>query len=108
MKGKVQVEAFWREHVESWRAGGGSQRAYSAQHGLAPSSFSYWCRRWSKAVASSAPAQGQPLSLVPTRVLAEAPAPEPRLCLRSPAGWQLEFSALPSAAWLASLLGRAA
>ena len=106
MEGNAHPEVFWREHVEAWRAGGGSQRAYSAQHGLAPSSFSYWCRRLAK--AGPAGTASRPLSLVPARLVAEAVPTEPAVQVHSPSGWRLEFSALPSAAWLAALLGRPA
>lgn len=99
-------EAFWREHVEAWLTGGGSQRAYSTEHGLAASSFSYWCRRLAKAGSAQTPIQ--PLSLVPAKLVAEAAPSELRLQVHSPAGWRLEFSALPPAAWLATLLGRPA
>ena len=43
-----------------------------------------------------------------TRLVAEAVPTEPAVQVHSPSGWRLEFSALPSAAWLAALLGRPA
>ncbi|HNC91609.1 MAG TPA: hypothetical protein PL000_21975, partial [Anaerolineales bacterium] len=37
-------EAFWRKHIEAWKASGMSKRAYSRAHNLSESSFNAWIR----------------------------------------------------------------
>lgn len=39
-----QKEGFWRGHIDVWRAGGSSKRAYCMEHDLPYSSFGAWCR----------------------------------------------------------------
>jgi hypothetical protein len=36
----------WRAHVETWRSGGQSQKAYCQANALSYSSFLYWRRRF--------------------------------------------------------------
>lgn len=37
-------EAFWREHVERWRASGESIRGYCRAQGISESAFHFWKR----------------------------------------------------------------
>ncbi len=38
-------EAYWKRHVDRWRASGLSQSEYSRQEGLRSNQLSYWYRR---------------------------------------------------------------
>lgn len=40
-----EKSAYWRQHVESWKNSGLSQRDYCNQNALAFSSFGYWRNR---------------------------------------------------------------
>ena len=98
--------AHWRAHVEAWRSSGQTQVAYCSEQGLSVKSLAYWLRRLR-------PEEGlepsEPLTLVAVRPELDsrsACAPHPALSLHSTAGWRLEFSALPPAAWLAELLAQ--
>jgi hypothetical protein len=100
----AKLEAYWRGHVEAWRALGGSQRAYCDQHGLKCHSLSYWHVRLQGLEAE--PAAHLPLTLIPASILPDVTASLPCLALTSPAGWRLEFGELPPAGWLAQLWER--
>lgn len=97
-----ELIAYWRRHVDAWRAGGGTQGAYCDQHGLKRHALSYWQLRLAKrdATAQAAP----PLTLIPAAMRPAALA-APCLSLTSPSGWRLEWTALPPAGWLAELWG---
>lgn len=41
----AQGEAYWRVHVEAWRASGQSRREYCATHGLSRKTFGWWAWR---------------------------------------------------------------
>ena len=38
----AQGEAYWRVHVEAWRASGQSRADYCAAHGLSRKTFGWW------------------------------------------------------------------
>jgi hypothetical protein len=41
----AQGEAYWRVHVEAWRASGQSRGEYCAAHGLSRKTFGWWAWR---------------------------------------------------------------
>ena len=41
----AQGEAYWRGHVEAWRASGQSRAEYCAAHGLSRKTFGWWAWR---------------------------------------------------------------
>ena len=41
-----QKRASWKQHIESWRSSGQTQRAYCCQHELSPHQFTYWKKRF--------------------------------------------------------------
>ena len=41
----AQGEAYWRVHVEAWRASGQSRAEYCAAHGLSRKTFGWWAWR---------------------------------------------------------------
>ena len=41
----AQGEAYWRVHVEAWRASGQSRAEYCAAHGLSRQTFGWWAWR---------------------------------------------------------------
>ena len=41
----AQGEAYWRVHVEAWRASGQSRAEYCALHGLSRKTFGWWAWR---------------------------------------------------------------
>ena len=41
----AQGEAYWRVHVEAWRASGQSRGEYCAMHGLSRKTFGWWAWR---------------------------------------------------------------
>ncbi len=41
----AQGKAYWRVHVEAWRASGQSRADYCAAHGLSPKTFGWWVWR---------------------------------------------------------------
>jgi len=45
---KATRAALWQTHVDAWRSGGGTQRAYCAQHELNYSQFVYWRRKFER------------------------------------------------------------
>jgi hypothetical protein len=98
-----ELEASWRGHVEAWRASGGTQKAYCAQHGLKSHSLSYWHLR----LAGQEGVAGEKgsLTLVAATLLPDAVSSLPSLSLHSPQGWRLEFATLPPAGWLSALCG---
>ena len=96
-----EVAAYWRGHVEGWRASGDSQKAYCARNGLKAGSLSYWHRRLAKESGTAVTAV--PVTLVPATVAPVAPHSGPSLSLGMPGGWRLEFAALPTADWLRAL-----
>lgn len=102
MDKKAALEAYWRGHVEAWRASGLTQRDYCAQHGLKCHSLSYWQLRQ---MPRKGIPEGEALTLVPATILPEAQASMPYLSLCSPRGWRLEFASLPPTGWLAALWG---
>ena len=38
----AQGEAYWRVHVEAWRASGQSRADYCTAHGLSRKTFGWW------------------------------------------------------------------
>ena len=100
MDKKAVLAAYWRGHVETWRASGLSQSNYCQQHGLKTHSLSYWQLRQ---VAHQDKPASKALTLVPATIVAESQASIPHLSLSSPQGWRLEFAALPPADWLTAL-----
>ena len=98
-----ELEAHWRGHVDTWRASGGTQKAYCEQHGLRSHSLSYWHLRFSGESGSSGTRGGGTLTLVPAALVAGPVASTPSLSLHSPEGWRLDFAALPPAGWLNTL-----
>lgn len=58
--------AFWQSHIDTWRAAGGSQRAYCDEQGLSYCRFVYWRRKF-KRLSSSAPAAALPATSVERR-----------------------------------------
>ena len=40
-----QLEAVWRQHLDTWRTSGLSQNAYCREHTLKAHQFSYWKRK---------------------------------------------------------------
>src|SRR3954447_8706960 len=53
----AQGEAYWRVHVEAWRASGQSRADYCAAHGLSRKTFGWWAWRLDR--------QGRPASADP-------------------------------------------
>jgi transposase-like protein len=71
-------EAFWRRHVEAWRRGGGSIRAYCREAGVSEQSFHAWRRTLAqRAATTTSQAAAQPKSsvFVPVRLVAEPAIP---------------------------------
>jgi len=53
----AQGEAYWRVHVEAWRASGQSRAEYCAAHGLSRKTFGWWAWRLDR--------QGRPAPAAP-------------------------------------------
>lgn len=105
MRKEEEREAYWRGHVDDWRASGETQRAYCERLGLKAPLLSYWQLRLPARKATEAVSAAVPLTLVRAVVSPETAPPASRMSLHSPGGWRAEFSALPPAAWLAELWG---
>ena len=96
--GESQREKHWRQHVARWRASGLTQRQYSQRAGLNVHTLAHWSWRLGRQAGGAASQ-----SLVPIRVIAQAPAVAPMVELRA-GPWCLRVPAETDAKWLASLL----
>lgn len=96
----------WTKQIKDWETSGLTQRAYCARESLKHSTFDYWRRQIGLAPVVARPVskvrETKRLTLVPVRVSAKRPAEN--LVVRSPAGWQYEFSTAIDSAWLAKFL----
>ena len=73
----AQGEAYWRVHVEAWRASGQSRGEYCAAHGLSRKTFGWWAWRLDRqgaAAPADTAAHFLPVEIaeVPDRDAAEA------------------------------------
>lgn len=96
----------WTKQIKDWETSGLTQRAYCARESLKHSTFDYWRRQ-----IGLAPVRDQPISkaraakrltLVPVQLSSKRSAEN--LVVRSPAGWQYEFSISIDSTWLAQFL----
>jgi len=44
-----QTRTCWKQHIETWRSSGMTQRAYCLQHELKAHQFTYWKKRFARA-----------------------------------------------------------
>ena len=93
--------AQWHDHVEQWRTSGLTRSAYCQKQGIRIHALGYWIVRH-----RSPPTSGEPLTLVPTKVITDKAANErpTELVLYCPNGSQLHLPASTPAAWLGALL----
>ena len=80
---------FWQAHLDAWHHSDPTQKAYCANHGLGEKAFYRWHRKQKEAIAAAIAT----LTLVPTRLVAPAPATGNVVLLHSPGGWRIELSA---------------
>lgn len=48
MRAKNKGQEFWKEHLESWKFSGVSQRKYCEKNGINVNTFQYWCQKFKK------------------------------------------------------------
>jgi transposase len=63
----------WQQHIQTWQASGLTQAAYCRQHGLNPTTFSGWQRRYRAEPASAT-------GLLPIQVASLSPTPASQCC----------------------------
>ncbi len=49
----IETEEFWRKHYEAFKASGLLRTNYSRKHQLVYHRFSYWCRRFNRALENT-------------------------------------------------------
>ena len=93
--------AQWHDHVEQWRTSGLTRSAYCQKQGISIHALGYWIVRH-----RSQPSSGEPLTLVPAKVITDKAGNElpTELVLHCPNGSQLRLPATTPAAWLGTLL----
>jgi hypothetical protein len=56
----AEREAFWGEHVESWKSSGQTLAGYCRAHGLSEGGFYYWRKKLNGQAARCPQGQGAP------------------------------------------------
>ena len=88
----AEREAYWRSHLDGWRASGLSQSVYSQRHGLRANQLSYWHRRDQRLTAKAASKPPAPTAdhggFIPVQVV--TPPESEALSVRLPTGVGIE------------------
>lgn len=90
-----KTEAFWRRHVEAWRASGLTQKRYSAKHGINALTLAHW----SYLLKRKASTPGQ--ALVPVRVVGDILSATIEL---QHGAWRMAVPVGTDPRWLAALI----
>lgn len=102
-------KAYWKKHIDEWRASGLTRGAYCQREGLKPTTFDYWCPRIApnraEVAAVKPPVVGERVTLVPVKVI-EPPVDHAReiTVLKSPSGWEVQLPAQADPNWLIKVL----
>jgi transposase-like protein len=86
------------QHIKAWQTSGLTQAAYCRHHGLNPTTFSGWRRRYRAVPEGAIP------GLLPIQLTLTTTGPTGPLVLRLASGHALELPADAAPGWLAELL----
>ena len=86
----AQGEAYWRVHVEAWRASGQSRADYCTAHGLSRKTFGWWAWRLDRQAPAAPGAHFLPVEITgvggPDEVAVIPPTDDTRIEIALPDG----------------------
>jgi acetyl-CoA acetyltransferase len=86
----AQGEAYWRVHVEAWRASGRSRADYCTAHGLSRKTFGWWAWRLDRQATAAPGAHFLPVEITgvggPDEVAVTPPTDDTRIEIALPDG----------------------